>query len=161
MTYFFLIVHLFMVVMFSMLLDKKTRLSKNMAMYFGFLMVGILFGVITIFIGSQDVRHVLNPIGTGVGDWFYNNWDPALKHPEFGEPSIPWIMHYPQTYFFGSVLAYGLLGTLIWLSAALNRIDPTRRLMRSDSDFEAEDDEAEDESESKPEPEPQSEASVE
>jgi len=144
-----------------MLLDKKTRLSKNMAMYFGFLLVGILFGVITIFIDSTEVRRVLNPIGTGVADWFYNNWDPALKHPEFGEPSIPWIMHYPQTYFFGSVLAYGLLGTLIWLSAAINRVDPTRRIMRSAPDFEEGEEEAEDGVETDLEPEPQSEASPE
>jgi len=144
-----------------MLLDKKTRLSKNMAMYFGFLLVGILFGVITIFIDSTEVRRVLNPIGTGVADWFYNNWDPALKHPEFGEPSIPWIMHYPQTYFFGSVLAYGLLGTLIWLSAAINRVDPTRRIMRSAPDFEEGEVEAEDGVETDLEPEPQSEASPE
>ena len=157
MAYLFLIVHLVLVVVFSVLLDR-TRLSKNMAMYFSFVLVGILFGIITFLMSSQDMRHVLNPIGTGISDWFYNNWDPAMHDPTLGrEPVIPWIMRYPQTYIFASVLAYGLLGTLVWISAAMNRIDPMRRLMHASPAIYDMDDDDEDEDEA----EPQSEASPE
>ncbi|MCK5429416.1 MAG: hypothetical protein KAI94_08090 [Anaerolineales bacterium] len=156
MAYFFLLVHLVMVVVFSMLLDKKTSLSKNLAMYFGFVLVGVVFGVVTSLMSSQDVRQFLNPIGTGIADWFYNNWDPALHDPTSQrDPIIPWIMRYPQNYIFASVLAYALLGTLIWVSSAINRLDPTRRLMHAVPDF----DDLDDEDES--EPQPQSEASPE
>jgi len=156
MAYLFLIVHLVMVVVFSMQLDK-TRLSKNMAMYFGFVLVGVVFGIVTSLMSSQDVRHLLNPIGTGIADWFYNNWDPAMHNPTLDrEPIIPWIMRYPQTYFFASVLAYGLIGTLIWISGAMNRIDPMRRLMHASPAIYDMDDEDEDEDEA--EPQPQSEA---
>ena len=155
MRFFFLLVHLVFVVVFSMFFDKRTKLSKNMAMYFGFVLVGIVFGVVTSLMSSQDVRQLLNPVGTGIADWFYNNWDPALHDPSLGrEPSIPWIMRYPQAYIFATVLAYALIGTLVWISGAINRIDPMRRLMHAVPDhdeFDDDDDESEPQSEASPE----------
>lgn|GEM_PF-4676173 len=136
-TYLFIIVHLIVVVTFSVPLDKR-GFSKKSSIFFGFVLVGILFGAITCFIDSQQTGVIINPIGARVANWLHDNWDPAYKNPEqfSREPIIPWLLSYPQTYLFTTTWVYAIIGAFSWIAGVINRVDPTRHYLKSSIDTE-------------------------
>jgi len=129
-TYLFIIVHLIIVVTFSVLLDR-IGFSKKLSILSGFVVAGILFGTITYFIDSYQTRVIINPVGARIADWLHDNWDPAYKSPEdfSRDPVIPWLLSYPQTYLFTTIWVYMVMGGFSWIAGAINKIDPTRRYL--------------------------------
>jgi len=95
-----------------------------MSMFFGFVLVGLLFGLISTTVDTYETSMLISPLGAWTGDWLYNNWDPALHHPEYGEPSIPWLFRPPQVYAFMSVVTYAAIGSLTWFGSYTSKLDP-------------------------------------
>ena len=149
--FFVLIGHILVVLVFSVLLDKA-GLSRKMAMFLGFVLTGLLFGLIVTAIDTYETSMLVNPLGTWAGDWLYNNWDPALNDPNATrEPSIPWLFYPPQVYVLMSTVLYAAIGSLTWIGVYTSKLDLHSYVGRN-----LDDDEAEDEDE--PEPELESEA---
>ena len=137
-------VHLAAVVFFSRKLENL-NISIAKATIFAFIITGLLFGVITAIIGSSTASLVVNPLGVRVADWLYRIWDPALHNPDLGrEPSIPWVLHAPQSYIFITPLLYACIGLLSRLSKTMSSIDPRRYLI---PDIELEEEEEEEKEE--------------
>ncbi|MBT3362399.1 MAG: hypothetical protein HN407_01895 [Chloroflexi bacterium] len=121
---FVLFGHIIVILFVSVRLDRA-GMSRKTSMFVAFALGGLLFGSITALISSPEAREIVNPFGAWLGDWLYNNWDPALNDPTIDrEPSIPWTMLIPQTYIFSTALAYGAFGSLTWLSGLFGIFDP-------------------------------------
>jgi hypothetical protein len=75
-----------------------------------FLLFGLVTGIVT---GWHDYRYdtpfLLNLPGYMLGQLFEGLW------VRFISDAVPWILHIPQVYILGSVLFWGLVGTLLSL----------------------------------------------
>lgn len=85
-----------------------------------FIGYGPLIGVLTISATRSGIEtNVFNLPGQALGEEVYARAAPLLgdPHADDAEATIPWILRRPQVYVPSSVLAWGVLGVLIWIVA--------------------------------------------
>lgn len=87
----------------------------------GFLVAGLVAGLVAMLAWPADVAVLLNLPGVLLGDMVYSG---SIRL--FGDPSssqahytIPWLLRVPQVYVLVSVLVYGLVGAIV--QVVLNR----------------------------------------
>ena len=158
MKFLVLLGHIGVVLVFSVLLDKA-GLSRKKSMFFGFVLVGLLFGLIVTAIDTYETSMMVNPLGTWAGNWLYNNWDPALHDTTIDrELSIPWLFRPPQVYAFMSIVMYSAIGSLTWFGVYTSKLDPHSYIGRN---LDADEPESETDTEDEADSDPQVEASLE
>jgi hypothetical protein len=87
----------------------------------GFLVAGLIAGLVAMVAWPADVAVLLNLPGVLLGDAVYRGsiglfGDPSSSQAHF---TIPWLLRVPQVYVLVSVLVYGLAGAIV--QVVLNR----------------------------------------
>lgn len=87
----------------------------------GFLVAGLVAGIVAMVAWPADVAALLNLPGVLLGDAVYSGsisliGDPSSSQAHF---TIPWPLRVPQVYLLVSVLVWGIAGSIV--QAAVNR----------------------------------------
>jgi hypothetical protein len=93
-------------------LFRRSGVPDTKCILYAFLFLGVVLGLISVFLWPGDLGVYANVPGTAAGDWLYR-----FSIEKFGNPnsdqahySIPWILRIPEVYAVVSPVVYFLLG---------------------------------------------------
>jgi len=100
---------------------RRRGVMPRSRVFVGFLVAGLVAGLVAVLAWPADVAVLLNPPGVLLGDLVYTGsislfGDPSSPQAHF---TVPWLLRVPQVYVFVSVLTYGLIGAIV--QVILNR----------------------------------------
>jgi hypothetical protein len=97
------------------ILFRRIGMPKHTSIFFAFLVIGIVLGLVSVFLWPGDLGVYLNLPGTAAGDWVYHSSIDVFGNPVSDQAhyTIPWILRIPQIYVIVSPLIYGAAGGLI------------------------------------------------
>ncbi len=108
---------------------QRFRASRSYALILGFVLFGLLIGILAATLWPLDTSVYFNPLAVWAGDWLYVHTIGWIGDPYSDQAgyTIPWLVRVPQVYVLVSFVLYGTLGVVIqwlylqWVRRAMNR----------------------------------------